>query len=104
MTDCHIHLCSRHLGWNGNRQSEKHLPLLTEGRGASLGYRGHRHEQTFGSRAGHAGQDRKSTRLNSSHGYISYAVFCLKKKKTEQLVCIPSDTVTTVINASHTPR
>src|SRR2546422_8477676 len=27
--------------------------------------------------------DRKSTRLNSSHGYISYAVFCLKKKKTE---------------------
>src|SRR2546422_5215741 len=26
-------------------------------------------------------QDRKSTRLNSSHGYISYAVFCLKKKK-----------------------
>src|SRR2546429_6620109 len=28
-----------------------------------------------------ADQDRKSTRLNSSHGYISYAVFCLKKKK-----------------------
>src|SRR2546422_4314708 len=28
--------------------------------------------------------DRKSTRLNSSHGYISYAVFCLKKKKTNQ--------------------
>src|SRR2546429_6890817 len=35
--------------------------------------------------AGHGGveiQDRKSTRLNSSHGYISYAVFCLKKKTT----------------------
>src|SRR2546422_6101573 len=36
--------------------------------------------------------DRKSTRLNSSHGYISYAVFCLKKKKKtaahdEQIVC-----------------
>src|SRR2546422_3023283 len=29
----------------------------------------------------YSGQDRKSTRLNSSHGYISYAVFCLKKKK-----------------------
>src|SRR2546422_7778994 len=29
----------------------------------------------------HAAEDRKSTRLNSSHGYISYAVFCLKKKK-----------------------
>src|SRR2546422_2591301 len=27
--------------------------------------------------------DRKSTRLNSSHGYISYAVFCLKKKKKD---------------------
>src|SRR3989449_3126784 len=31
-----------------------------------------------------AGADRKSTRLNSSHGYISYAVFCLKKKKKKQ--------------------
>src|SRR2546422_6946959 len=30
---------------------------------------------------GSAVGDRKSTRLNSSHGYISYAVFCLKKKK-----------------------
>src|SRR3989449_7870567 len=30
----------------------------------------------------HGQADRKSTRLNSSHGYISYAVFCLKKKKT----------------------
>src|SRR2546422_9043031 len=33
----------------------------------------------FGQRAEE--RDRKSTRLNSSHGYISYAVFCLKKKK-----------------------
>src|SRR2546422_5272654 len=34
-------------------------------------------------------EDRKSTRLNSSHGYISYAVFCLKKKKkkTKPYVC-----------------
>src|SRR2546422_10954093 len=29
-------------------------------------------------------RDRKSTRLNSSHGYISYAVFCLKKKKKKE--------------------
>src|SRR2546422_5195348 len=29
-------------------------------------------------------QDRKSTRLNSSHGYISYAVFCLKKKNKNE--------------------
>src|SRR3989449_6655589 len=33
------------------------------------------------SRRGGRTTDRKSTRLNSSHGYISYAVFCLKKKK-----------------------
>src|SRR2546422_4078521 len=32
----------------------------------------------------YAERDRKSTRLNSSHGYISYAVFCLKKKKKNQ--------------------
>src|SRR5687768_18341566 len=30
--------------------------------------------------------DRKSTRLNSSHGYISYAVFCLKKKKKKNKI------------------
>src|SRR2546422_5324995 len=35
--------------------------------------------------AGPAATDRKSTRLNSSHGYISYAVFCLKKKKKEHI-------------------
>src|SRR2546422_6714518 len=33
------------------------------------------------------GVDRKSTRLNSSHGYISYAVFCLKKKKKHNSAC-----------------
>src|SRR2546422_5903634 len=31
-------------------------------------------------------RDRKSTRLNSSHGYISYAVFCLKKKKNRNAI------------------
>src|SRR2546429_7085456 len=35
-------------------------------------------------RGRHENVDRKSTRLNSSHGYISYAVFCLKKKNTTQ--------------------
>src|SRR3989454_3939628 len=34
----------------------------------------------------HPGLDRKSTRLNSSHLVISYAVFCLKKKKEKQLL------------------
>src|SRR2546422_8360812 len=41
-------------------------------------------EETVGAMAGLVRDgkvDRKSTRLNSSHGYISYAVFCLKKKK-----------------------
>src|SRR2546429_4850441 len=40
-------------------------------------------------REDHADQDRKSTRLNSSHGYISYAVFCLKKKITAEAVLQP---------------
>src|SRR2546429_1163121 len=34
--------------------------------------------------------DRKSTRLNSSHGYISYAVFCLKKKKIAKTTPVAS--------------
>src|SRR2546430_3749364 len=39
--------------------------------------------------AGFPFQDRKSTRLNSSHSQISYAVFCLKKKKkTEQILMV----------------
>src|SRR2546422_6105325 len=36
---------------------------------------------SHGSAPSGSSADRKSTRLNSSHGYISYAVFCLKKKK-----------------------
>src|SRR2546429_2615706 len=40
-------------------------------------------------------RDRKSTRLNSSHGYISYAVFCLKKKKRKH-----SSYSTSVLRAS----
>src|SRR2546430_4499590 len=35
-----------------------------------------------------AGRDRKSTRLNSSHSQISYAVFCLKKKKITELLAV----------------
>src|SRR2546422_4354464 len=36
-------------------------------------------------------RDRKSTRLNSSHGYISYAVFCLKKKKNKQYTTLTAE-------------
>src|SRR2546422_2474982 len=50
--------------------------------------------QSFGScplAAGYgADEDRKSTRLNSSHGYISYAVFCLKKKSVILNSCAAS--------------
>src|SRR2546422_7120926 len=38
-------------------------------------------KHAMGARIGNHETDRKSTRLNSSHGYISYAVFCLKKKR-----------------------
>src|SRR5438105_11163961 len=56
------------------------LPISPEGQAA-----GHQHHHGDGpeDRQGAEGdQDRKSTRLNSSHEWISYAVFCLKKKKT----------------------
>src|SRR3712207_7857281 len=50
-----------------------------------------RRDEAVAPRAGHRGrhavsheEDRKSTRLNSSHANISYAVFCLKKKKRNQ--------------------
>src|SRR2546429_2782772 len=49
----------------------------------AIGYRRDRWTILNGWRDG--SKDRKSTRLNSSHGYISYAVFCLKKKK---LLCV----------------
>src|SRR2546429_4375401 len=42
---------------------------------------------------GQSRKDRKSTRLNSSHGYISYAVFCLKKKKNSHQVLIVYATI-----------
>src|SRR2546429_6602978 len=45
-------------------------------------------------------QDRKSTRLNSSHGYISYAVFCLKKKNYTPSIR-PADTCG--LHAARTP-
>src|SRR5436190_16796234 len=43
---------------------------------------GERHANAFEPQRGQRMRDRKSTRLNSSHTVISYAVFCLKKKKT----------------------
>src|SRR2546429_6197897 len=54
------------------------LPICPA-RSGGAAHSGHRAHGLPGQRQDHA--DRKSTRLNSSHGYISYAVFCLKKKK-----------------------
>src|SRR3712207_7435273 len=48
-------------------------------------------------------QDRKSTRLNSSHANISYAVFCLKKKKHKQLSATCTTNQTTLFRASVPP-
>src|SRR2546430_10352144 len=64
-------------------------PVPDGGRGPQIGLRAH-HDPERG-RA-----DRKSTRLNSSHSQISYAVFCLKKKKhsrshVQQLACKSSN-------------
>src|SRR2546430_5069641 len=49
-----------------------------------------------------AGQDRKSTRLNSSHSQISYAVFCLKKKKIHEYTIDVYVTVRVVEAMSYT--
>src|SRR2546422_5937595 len=57
-------------------------PVAAAGGVAARGGAERRAPQTRARRVG--GGDRKSTRLNSSHGYISYAVFCLKKKKKQK--------------------
>src|SRR2546422_5324991 len=65
------------LAWNGPASAVRRFPppLPSPASGGGKG----------GGAAPHPG-DRKSTRLNSSHGYISYAVFCLKKKKKIQKI------------------
>src|SRR2546430_9119173 len=49
---------------------------------------GRRCRKQLTARAPHEARDRKSTRLNSSHSQISYAVFCLKKKKTSIVIIV----------------
>src|SRR5688572_31296330 len=63
-------------------QSAAALPAIRRLRGA-VAIRGRRLELSRQHRAA-GGRDRKSTRLNSSHSQISYAVFCLKKKKKKK--------------------
>src|SRR2546422_1437510 len=54
---------------------------VVSGGGGSISYRPFIKTDVQSQMSGVNPTDRKSTRLNSSHGYISYAVFCLKKKK-----------------------
>src|SRR2546430_10593392 len=51
---------------------------------------------TFSARSSAATGDRKSTRLNSSHSQISYAVFCLKKKKNQVKIATDGTRLTSV--------
>src|SRR5574343_1513634 len=63
------------------------FPYTTLFRSRPGGNRGEK--QVCGRRPGRADSDRKSTRLNSSHITISYAVFCLKKKKNARTQSTP---------------
>src|SRR2546422_8022999 len=66
------------VGAGGGDRHTVHLPVRAR-RSARAAHRARRWPLR-------GGPDRKSTRLNSSHGYISYAVFCLKKKKKQQVI------------------
>src|SRR5438552_9461554 len=75
-------------------------------RGASPGaahHRDHRGRRQPDSHRGASVRDRKSTRLNSSHQIISYAVFCLKKKKHTQLSSTHIHTTTPHTTTTHCP-
>src|SRR2546429_6594554 len=61
----------------------------------------HRHGERRRHAHVHHGEDRKSTRLNSSHGYISYAVFCLKKKNVDTIETFCTEPMRRVERAYH---
>src|SRR5687768_17670475 len=65
-----------HLGDSETTSAVRIRRLLCEEQPLIHGY----DQDEFARRLRYNERDRKSTRLNSSHGYISYAVFCLKKK------------------------
>src|SRR2546422_7361924 len=65
----------------GRGDAERALDVAELGRGRGDPRDGCGTDGTYERRRRPTRADRKSTRLNSSHGYISYAVFCLKKKK-----------------------
>src|SRR2546429_2736696 len=69
---------SKGFPFRSSRRREKPARLRIT---AKSSRRSHFQKPSFSTKI--ASRDRKSTRLNSSHGYISYAVFCLKKKTTD---------------------
>src|SRR5438034_2036577 len=80
---------SSDLEENGRVELEVLVSFLAEAVALVLGHQvPHRHAAPLQGRhhlLGFTARDRKSTRLNSSHTVISYAVFCLKKKNISQL-------------------
>src|SRR3712207_8808619 len=75
---------------NGRRRKDHRVSRKAERRRARSDARRHDAVRSFGRRqraATFSGLDRKSTRLNSSHANISYAVFCLKKKNKNVTYC-----------------
>src|SRR2546430_10079613 len=66
--------------WRGRRHCDDRLPIAHEA-GTNLGEKAPFLPCDAPFHAKQSLRDRKSTRLNSSHSQISYAVFCLKKKK-----------------------
>src|SRR5690348_17991755 len=66
------------------RRSDGATAGVRDGRRSGLRGGGEARWRAVGTAGVHRASDRKSTRLNSSHPSISYAVFCLKKKKTDQ--------------------
>src|SRR5690606_40226872 len=70
----HLHVHQHHIEMSALQRLERFLAVVGEDDDMSGAF-----EQALRNRL-----DRKSTRLNSSHVKISYAVFCLKKKKTAQ--------------------
>src|SRR2546430_11179311 len=70
-----------------SRQARRHVVVQREGERAARDARGPERQ-----RSPPLARDRKSTRLNSSHSQISYAVFCLKKKKKQAHHTLEHDT------------
>src|SRR5258707_11596164 len=70
--------------------------------GPYFGYRSDQRQRPLYRKLRRVCQDRKSTRLNSSHANISYAVFCLKKKKEINPFTKPSPGTYVMYNASST--